>query len=342
MKPIADNIESARRDALIELLREAGSVDGSTEVSSLRQLEGGWSRHSYLATLKPEEDELIVRVRPHGSTLDTDLGAEFRVLEVLQDVQIPTPAVHGYQPEEDTPFSGPFFVMDMISGESPNVWKPRDQRRLREDWEDGRQLADDLVTSLASLHAVNPESVKGLVPARNFRQTVDHWQSIYESMRLVRDPIIDEAFRWVRSRPPEPVEATLVHGDFRIGNCLIDGGRISGILDWELAFIGDPRFDLGYLAMEYYGGKLLAGEAGLMNGVAEKDWFLTRYSELTGLEVDRDVLDTYSAMGALMVFTIMTTGLRVFSEGRSTDIRMAWTRYVLPGLRDDLIRLMGW
>lgn len=334
--------ESARREALTELLRQSGSVGGDAEVSSLRQLEGGWSRHSYLATVSPGQTDFIVRVRPRGSTLDTDLGAEYRVLEVLQDVDVPTPAVHGFQPDEDTPFSGPFFVMEMISGDSPNVWKPRDQEFLRQDWEGARGLAEDLVTSLAGLHNVDLGQVDGLAPPRSFLQTVDHWQGVYQNMRLVRDPIVDEAFRWVRSREPDPVEPALVHGDFRIGNCLIDEGRISGILDWELAFIGDPRFDLGYLAMDYYGGKLLSGDVDLMNGVADKEWFLSRYAELTGLRVEAEVLDTYSALGALMVFTIMTTGLRVFSEGRSTDIRMAWTRYVLPGLRDDLIRLMGW
>ena len=177
---------------------------------------------------------------------------------------------------------------------------------------------------------------------RGFKENVDHWRDLYESVRLVADPIVDEAYAWVRSREPDPVPATLVHGDYRIGNCLTGGGRVTGVLDWELCFVGDPRFDLGYLAMEYYAGKFTSPGSTLLNAVAERDWFFERYTAKTGIEADPDVVRTFAAFGSLMVFAIMTTGLGVYSRGESTDIRMAWCRYVLPGLRQDLTRLMEW
>ena len=54
------------------------------------------------------------------------------------------------------------------------------------------------------------------------------------------------------------------------------------------------------------------------------------------------MVNTFTALGGLMLFAIMTTGLRVYSRGETNDIRMAWTRFVLPGVRQDLSRLMGW
>ena len=63
----------------------------------------------------------------------------------------------------------------------------------------------------------------GAAVTRSFQETIDHWHGVYSEMRLVRDPVIDEAYRWVRDREPEPVPACLVHGDYRIGNCLTDG-----------------------------------------------------------------------------------------------------------------------
>ena len=338
------DLDPAKADALLACMRAAGSASADAEVTYLEQLQGGWSRHSYTATVRDEGAErgYIVRARPQGSTLDTDLGQEFRVFELLVPEPVPTPAVHGFVADEGSPFDGPFFVMDRLDGHAVNVWRGRDRQELQADWDGGRGIADDLVADLAGIHRIDATRAAAAATPRTFLQTIDHWQGVYEEMRLVRDPVIDETYRWVRSREPDAVAPALVHGDYRIGNCLIDAGRITGILDWELAYVGDPRFDLGYMSLDYHAGKFTTPGSALMNAVAEHDWFDARYAELTGRPVDRDVVRTFTAVGALMLFAIMTTGLRVYAEGRTTDIRMAWARFVLPGLRQDLARLMTW
>jgi aminoglycoside phosphotransferase (APT) family kinase protein len=161
-------------------------------------------------------------------------------------------------------------------------------------------------------------------------------------MALVDDPVVDEAYAWARSREPDPVPPRLVHGDFRIGNCLIEDGRVTGVLDWELSFVGDPRFDLGYLALDYHAGKFAKPGSALLNGVAERDWFEQRYAEATGFAVDREAVRSFSVVGLLMLYAILTTGLRYYDDRTTDDIRLAWTRFALPGMRQDLIRLMGW
>ena len=67
---------------------------------------------------------------------------------------------------------------------------------------------------------------------------------------LVRDPVTEEAFAWLRSRVPGEPQIGVVHGDYRIGNALVHEGRVTAVLDWELAYVGDVRFDLGYLMLE--------------------------------------------------------------------------------------------
>jgi aminoglycoside phosphotransferase (APT) family kinase protein len=283
-----------------------------------------------------------VRVRPRGSQVDTDLGREFLTFALVQDDPIPTPAVHGYEPEEDTPFDGPFFVMDRLPGHSPNVWRGRDRVELEEDWNGARGIATDFVEHLAVIHRVGAERAAGAAVVRTFAETLDHWQGTYESRRLVRDPVIDEAYAWAREREPDPVPPCLVHGDYRIGNCLVEEGHVSGILDWELCFVGDPRFDLGYMALDYHAGKFTSPGSSLLNAVSDRDWFHERYAALTGQPVDPEVVRTFSVVGGLMLVAIMTTGVRVFADGESHDIRMAWGRFTLPGLRQDLAHLMGW
>ena len=341
----AATVDPAKADALLEVMRGAGSAATGDRVTYLEQLEGGWSRHSYAATVAHADSgagEYIVRARPRASTLDTDLGREFRTFALIEAEPIPTPAVHGFEPSPDTPFDGAFFVMDRMTGSSPNVWREPDRRMLAQDWTAERGLATDLVTHLAAIHAIDAQRAATAAVTRDFAATVDHWQGVYEEMRLVRDPVVDESYAWVRSRAPAPVVPCLVHGDYRIGNCLIDGGRVSAILDWELAFVGDPRFDLGYMSLDYHAGKFTRPGSPLLNATAEPEWFYERYAQLSGRPVVVEDVRTFTALGALMLFAIMTTGLRVYSRGETTDIRMAWTRFVLPGVRQDLARLMGW
>jgi aminoglycoside phosphotransferase (APT) family kinase protein len=336
---------SDKADALLATMRGAGEAGPGARVTYLEQIEGGWSRHSYAARVDhggdAGEQAYIVRARPRGSTLDTDLGAEFRTFELVAGAPIPTPDVRGFEPSEDTPFDGPFFVMDRLDGHAVNVWRRRDRVALQEDWEGERGIAADLADHLA-IHRIDPAPAAGAIPVRDFAATVDHWHGVYRASRLVADPVVEEAYAWVRSRAPDPVPACLVHGDYRIGNCLIDAGRVSGILDWELSFIGDPRFDLGYMALDYHAGKFTSPGSPLLNATADRAWFHERYAAASGQPVDQEAVRTFTAMGALMLFAIMTTGIGVYARGESTDIRLAWGRFVLPGLRQDLAALMDW
>jgi aminoglycoside phosphotransferase (APT) family kinase protein len=189
---------------------------------------------------------------------------------------------------------------------------------------------------------VPAERLQGAVAARDFQQTIEFWRGVQHEVGLVRDPVVEEAYRWAASHEPEPVEPCLVHGDYRIGNCLVDGGRVTGVLDWELSFVGDFRFDLGYMSLAYHAGKFVKPGSGLLNAVADHDWFYGRYAELTGREVDRNAVRTYAVVGALMLIAILHTGVRIYATRQTDDIRMAWSRFAIPGLRQDLVGLMRW
>jgi aminoglycoside phosphotransferase (APT) family kinase protein len=337
--------DAAKAEAALEIMRRAGSVGAPARVTRLHQMEGGWSRHSYAITVEePDtgERQFVIRVRPPGAILESDLGQEFRTYRLLHSEPVPTPEVHGMEHAEETAFGGPFFVMDRLPGSDPNVWRRRDREALAEDWAGPRGIGEDLVDHLASIHAVRAERVHGAIAARDYQETVDFWHQVQRKVGLVRDPIVEEAYGWAGEHEPDPVEPCLVHGDYRIGNCLVDRGRITGVLDWELSFVGDPRFDLGYISLDYHAGKFVKRGSRLLNGVAERRWFYERYESLTGTEVDAETVRTYAVIGALMLIAILHTGVRVYATGQTTDIRMAWSRFAIPGLRQDLMKLMRW
>ncbi len=333
-------LEEERCGALDSTMRAATSLHAGERILDVRQMSGGWSRHSYVASTT--ERRLVVRAKPPGGLLDTDLQAEHALYAALAGSGVPIPEVLGLEPSAENPFGGPFFVMSHAEGFAPNVYRRRDREALEADWNGSRQIASQVVEKLARIHTVDVSQGLELVESRDFLQVVDHWREICLAGRLVRDPIVEEAFAWVSERVPAAVDERLVHGDYRVGNVLIDHGRITAVLDWELAYRGDPRFDLGYIALQYTAGRHLGPVTNLLGAVADEDWFFERYEELTRAPVDREIVRTFSVLGILMLVATLYTGIRMYSTGRTTDIRMAWNRFELPGLRYELCRLMGW
>jgi aminoglycoside phosphotransferase (APT) family kinase protein len=331
--------------AVTDALRASGELGADERVDDVEQLAGGWSRHSYVATARTDSGEsrrYVVRVRPAGALLDTDLELEYGLYRHLQDIDIPTPRVFALISDPDSAFDGPFIVMEHIEGVAPDMYKLEDQRRLAEDWAGPRAIARQMVENLARIHGATDGSLPEALPRLHFDDVVARWREVYESRRLVRDPVVEEAFDWVADRAPEPAWPGLVHGDYRLGNVLVDGNRVRAILDWELAYVGDVRFDLGYLAMPRAAGKHLRARSPLMATFADRDWFMERYAELTGRVVDAESLVTFQMIGIMMLLATQFTAAWMYDAGRTTDFRMAWSRFSFAGLRQDMVELMGW
>jgi aminoglycoside phosphotransferase (APT) family kinase protein len=200
-----------------------------------------------------------------------------------------------------------------------------------------------MAENLARLHRLPIARIpSGTVPELGYLDVVDRWQAVYEERRLVRDPVTEEGFQWLRDRVPGDEQRGVVHGDYRIGNALVEGGRLTALLDWELAYVGDVRFDLGYLALERLAGKHLRPVTPLLNAFADSDWFFERYAELTGRPVDREVVRTFSVLGIMMLLSTHYMGIWMYAHGHSTDFRLAWNRFGAVGLRQDLTGLMQW
>ncbi|MFC4949188.1 phosphotransferase family protein [Pseudonocardia sp. GCM10023141] len=332
---------SAGRDEVLALLR-ANGVIGAGGDWQLVQLAGGWSRHTHRLTDAVSGRSFIVRVRPPGALLDTDLEREYRVYAAVAAAGVPVPAVHALQNAPESALGGPYFVMDHAPGHSPLVWQAGDREALEANWRGDRSVATDVVGALAAIHDIPVAELGFLGPPLSFREAVGRWRAVYDKSAMVADPVVEEAFEWVLARDPGPVEPSLVHADFRIGNMLLHEQRVTAVIDWELAHLGDPLFDVGYAAMPYYAGKFVRAGSPLVGAFAEPEWFVAEYARRRGIEVDPETVRTYTVQGTLSLIAIIGIGLRRFADGESTDPRMAWNRFVIPGLRQDMVRLMGW
>jgi aminoglycoside phosphotransferase (APT) family kinase protein len=338
------DLATERRSLLTRILVDAGELSAADEVTEIAQLEGGWSRWSHVvrASTRDGERRYVVRVKAPFGLFDTDLIIEYELFKMLEDVDLPTPRVFGLERSPENPFGGEFFVMDFLQGHAPNLWRARDHEALRADWDADRGIAADLVADLAHIHGVGADRVPAGVPVTGFAEHVAHWRDTYEDNRIGRDPILEEAFAWLAERTPADVPVGLVHGDFRIGNTLIKDGRVTAVLDWELAYVGDVRFDVGYFALAYTAGKHLRPKTSLMGGVADGEWFLSEYERLTERPLDREVVRTYGVLGLASLIAMTAVGVRRYADGNTTDIRRVWARFSVPGMREELAQLMEW
>lgn len=334
-----------RRVALLtDLLAAAGELHRDERVVELTQIEGGWSRWSHVGRVAGRDGErrYVVRVKaPHG-LFDTDLVAEFNVYKQLEALDLPTPSVFGLHTTQDNPFGGDLFVMEFLEGTSVNVWRAGDHTLLREDWDGPRGIATDVVTYAARIHTIGDDRAPAGLPTITFADQVRRWQHEYEDSGFNRDPVLEESFRWMLANEPGPVPVALVHGDYRVGNMLVKDGRVSAILDWELAYMGDPRFDLGYMVTEYMGGKHLRPKSALAGAVADREWLFSQYERLTEASLDRRAIRVFSGLGLASLMAMTYTGLRRYVDGHNTDFRRAWARFGLPGMRQELASLMDW
>jgi aminoglycoside phosphotransferase (APT) family kinase protein len=333
-------VSDARAAAVTDVLRAAGALRGAAAVDGVEQLTGGWSRHSYVASAAT--DRYIVRVKPPGPLLDTDLELEYAVYAALQDTPVPTPRVYGLRADPDTAFGGPFFVMEHVPGAAPSIYAKDDQARLAADFDGPRRVATDMAEALAAIHGLDVATLPTSVPRQRYADAVARWRAVYEERRLVRDPVIEEALAWLDERAPADERLGLVHGDFRIGNALIADGRLTAVLDWELVHLGDVRTDLGYLVLERNAGKHLRRRVPLMGTFADRGWFLEHYAQLTGRPVTLEELAPFQMLGLMMLTATQISAVWMHAHGRTDDFRMVWARNSFPGLRDDMVEVMGW
>jgi hypothetical protein len=144
--------------------------------------------------------------------------------------------------------------------------------------------------ALAAVHRIRPADVPGLAefdPIERYRDALDQLGEPH--------PAIELGLRWLTANRPRPVGHGVVHGDFRLGNWLVARDGLGAVLDWELAHVGDPAEDLGWMCVRAwrFGG---AGEAAGLGGVDE---LLDAYREAGGAAIDVATLRWWQALGTL-------------------------------------------
>lgn len=312
-------------------------LGADVRVADFARKSGGASRETYLFEARWREREedraqgFVLRRDPVASLLESDRTHEYRVLEAAAGLGIPVPRVRWLE-LDPAPLDRPFFVMERIDGAAtPPTFPAAYPEEMR------RRTAEDFVAILARIHRADwralgfgflPDPGPGRAAAES---AVALWRGIYEQDRIEAHPLLARAFGWLDRRVPSTDRVTLVHGDYRSGNYLHDvSGRITAMLDWEMAHLGDPHEDLGWATMPYWSSE---GRAGGLEPEAE---MIARYERATGATVDRSALAFYQVLGTVKMIVISLTGVRNYCEGRSAEPTLAVVGFLVGRLMREL------
>lgn len=285
------------------------NIPGAVAPFTFDLIAGGRSNLTYRVT-GADGTRFVVRRPPLGHVLATahDMSREFRVISAVGLTSVPVPPALGLCTDEAVN-GAPFYVMAFVDGvvlDSPErgAELPMPARRV---------AGEHLVDVLADLHAVDIDAVGlGNLAKREgyVERQVKRWSTQWEQSKTRELPVIDEVARKLREAMPVQQSVSVVHGDFRFGNCLIDSttGRIAAVLDWELCTLGDPLADLGYLGVYWFhddSGTMRANDPTPAGGFPAYPELVERYAARTGRDVSG--IDYYVAFGCWR--------LAVISEG---------------------------
>lgn len=305
-------------------------------VSTIEQIPGGASRETYRVGLETggARHGVILRRDPKSSLIDTERSLEYRTYEAVHGTAIPVPEPLILE-EDPGPLERPFSLMREITGcESATAMLAQPPyAAVRE------RIGERKWQLLGSLAAMDPQELGVTdfmeVPEHPAARELDYWARVIAEDALHPQPVAEAAIRWLRRHLPEPSgRLCLVHGDYRSGNFLFDGsGEIRGVLDWEMAHVGDPLEDLAWSLDPLWAWP----ERTLAGGLLPRERAIRVWEEASGMTVDRDAFRWWQVFASLKGLAIWISSTEDFVHGESKEPILAVAGWVMTDRQNRIL-----
>ena len=291
-----------------------------TSLPEVFQFRSGASNLTYL--LKYPNRELVLRRPPVGTKAVSahDMKREFLIQSRLKPVYDLVPHVIALC-EDHSILGSDFYVMDRIHGEIFRRDVPETLSR-----EDISIMATSLVSGLAQLHSVDASVLDELNKGSGYvTRQVEGWSKRYRNALTDDVPDGEDVMNWLLAHKPDDVDSCIIHGDWRIDNMVFDLGqkKLVGVLDWELATVGDPLMDLGS-ALAYWVDKddepmfsSLRRQPSHLDGMPTRKEFIAKYLELSGRKYDDFTF--YEVFGLFRLSVIIQQIWARYKAGQTTN-----------------------
>ena len=226
--------------AVRALLAEVGEDAGELELSPI---EGGASRQTFVVAAGGEPRWVLRREPAEGMSF-APLELELRAIAAADLAGVTVPRTVAAEPAGGRFGPGTGYLMELVEGTSvaPRVLR-RDELAIARE-----RLPGQLASALAQIHSVDPDGIDGLAGGADpALEACELWERAPgRDRRAVAG--VEAGLRWLRLNPGRrPERAALVHGDFRLGNFIVDEHGLAAVIDWELCHAGDPAEDVGWL-----------------------------------------------------------------------------------------------
>ena len=319
-------------DRLGDVARKHLGADG---VTGLRRLTAGATQEVWRFELLEggRETPLILRRAPGGTRVsETAVGLEGEalLLEKAALAGVPVPAVrHVLEPDDGL---GHGFLMEFVEGETLGGRIVRSEELAPARVFLARQCGE----VLAAIHTMKPEDfprLKRSTPA----ELVAQYKAIYRASEWPR-PVFELTFKWLEAHcPPPPQALKLVHGDFRNGNLMIGPDGVRAVLDWEIAHVGDPMEDLGWICTNAW----RFGAVDLpVGGFGQREDLWAGYEAAGGAPVRRDHALFWEVFGS-MRWGVMCAGMSASFRGADPSVERAVIARRTSENEIDLLRLLA-
>ena len=268
---------------------------------------------------------VILRRPPRGPLPPSahDVLREARLLRALEPTPVRTPRVLAVCDDESV-IGAPFYVMEKVEGYviTDTIPDPLDNEVER-----GR-IADELIDALVELHAVDFTAI-GLdgfgKPSGYLERQLRRFTGLWEHNRTRELPQVEEVGQWLATNLPDSPPATIVHGDYRLGNTMFAGtppARLKSIFDWEMATIGDPLADIGYMMVHWIEPNDKVGRFNLQAvtvrpGFPTRQQMIARYEERSGRSMR--ALDWYVTLAIWKAVVFMEGNYKRAVTGATDD-----------------------
>jgi aminoglycoside phosphotransferase (APT) family kinase protein len=290
------------------------------ELPEVLQFRSGASNLTYL--LKYPGRELVLRRPPVGTKAASahDMKREYLIQSRLQPVYPLVPAMIALC-DDHSIIGSDFYVMDRVVGDIFRRDIPESVTAA-----DVSVMADSLINGLVQLHAVDATILAELNKGHGYvGRQVEGWSIRYRNALTDDVPDGEKVMQWLAANKPEDVDSCIIHGDWRIDNVVFDleHARIAGVLDWELATVGDPLMDLGS-ALAYWVDQddepafaSLRRQPSHLPGMPTREQFVSRYLELSG----RSCVDFtfYEVFGLFRLAVIIQQIWARYRAGQTTN-----------------------
>ncbi len=227
----------------------------------------------------------------------------------------------------------PFFVMRRMPGIAAGHRLVKDAGAASH----GEALAAELGAELAKIHAipVSEPELSFLAAPRNSPalELVAQYRDFLDDLPEPA-PVVEWGLAWLARNAPATEKIVLCHRDFRTGNYLVEGGRLSAILDWEFAGLGDPDEDLGWFLAKCWRFGRPEREAG---GVGARETFVSAYERASGRRVDRARIGYWETMAHARWAVIALQQAERHASGAEESLELALTAHVVPELEWEIL-----